>query len=230
MNEQNIPQSNEPVQSSQKYIWVTIIAIIVTAMIVGGGIYVWQKANLNSTQQTLQQQISVLQNQVDQLQGELAVQGQQNPQPEIDQDQDNNQQNDQSGNIENAHEALIEYFELLNTKQYSEAVSYHGSGYDYLHNWNPSTDENDFAGLLKNGCEMNGLQCLKVKSTVEQQKVSPVEFKFVVQFADKDGSLFKRGPCCGATEEEMPTKTNFEFVIKLVNDRYMVVSQPVYVP
>lgn len=91
-------------------------------------------------------------------------------------------------------------------------------------------DENDFAGLLKNGCEMNGLQCLKVKNIVEQQQVSPVEFKFVVQFANEDGLLFKRGPCCGATEEQMPTKTNFEFVIKLVNDRYMVASQPVHVP
>lgn len=226
MNEQNMQQPNELIQSSSKHIWIAI-AIIATAIVVGGGVYAWQKANLNSTQQTLQQQISALQNQVDQLQGELAIQRQQNLQPEIDQGQNNNQQDDQSGNIENARKALVEYFDLLNEKQYAKAVRYHGSGYDV----NPSIiDENDYAGLLKNGCEIKGLQCLKVKNVVEQQQISPVEFKFVVQFANNDGSLFKRGPCCGATEEQMPTQTVFEFVVKLVDNKYMIISPPVYVP
>lgn len=67
MNEQNIPQTNEPVQSL-KHIWITIIAVIITAIIVGGGVYVWQKSNLQSTEQSLQQQISDLQNQLTNLQ------------------------------------------------------------------------------------------------------------------------------------------------------------------
>ena len=43
MNEQNIPQPNEPIKSS-KHIWITIIAVIVTAIVVGSGTYLAMKA------------------------------------------------------------------------------------------------------------------------------------------------------------------------------------------
>jgi len=67
MNEQNIPQPNEPIQSS-KHIWITIIAVALTAIIVGGGVYAWQNSSLQSTEQSLQQQITNLQNQIANLQ------------------------------------------------------------------------------------------------------------------------------------------------------------------
>lgn len=67
MNEQNISQPNEPIQSS-KHIWITIIAVVITAIITGGGVYVWQKSNLQATEQSLQQQITALQNQIINLQ------------------------------------------------------------------------------------------------------------------------------------------------------------------
>ncbi|MBU0723151.1 hypothetical protein KJ973_02990 [Patescibacteria group bacterium] len=46
MNEQNNPQSNVPAQTS-KNIWITISVVIITALIVGGGIYAWQKSKIN---------------------------------------------------------------------------------------------------------------------------------------------------------------------------------------
>jgi len=67
MNEQNIPQPNEPIQRS-KHIWMTIIAVVLTAIIVGGGVYAWQKSSLQETEQSLQQQITALQNQLTNLQ------------------------------------------------------------------------------------------------------------------------------------------------------------------
>lgn len=67
MNEQNIPQPNEPIQSS-KHIWITIIAVLLTTIIVGGGVYAWQKFSLQATEQSLQQQITALQNQLTNLQ------------------------------------------------------------------------------------------------------------------------------------------------------------------
>ena len=67
MNEQNIPQPNEPVQSS-RHIWITIIAVIVTAIVIGGGVYAWQRSNLQSMEQSWQQQITDLQSQIDNLQ------------------------------------------------------------------------------------------------------------------------------------------------------------------
>ncbi|HAU66431.1 MAG: hypothetical protein UT30_C0005G0047 [Candidatus Uhrbacteria bacterium GW2011_GWF2_39_13] len=67
MNEQNIPQINEPVQSS-KNIWITIIAVVLTAIIVGGVVHAWQKIRLQSIEQSLQQQINTLQSQIESLQ------------------------------------------------------------------------------------------------------------------------------------------------------------------
>jgi len=67
MNEQNIPQPNEPIQSS-KHIWITIIAIVITAIIVGGGVYIWQKSNLESMEQSFNQQVLDLQSQIENVQ------------------------------------------------------------------------------------------------------------------------------------------------------------------
>lgn len=79
--EQTNEQPIESVQSS-KNIWITAIAIIATALIVGGGVYAWQRSNLKNTKQSLEQQISVLQNQISQLQ---ASQNQQTNQPVVEQ-------------------------------------------------------------------------------------------------------------------------------------------------
>jgi hypothetical protein len=133
-------------------------------------------------------------------------------------------------NLLMAKEALITYFSLLNEKKYSEAVKYHGSGYDYLWDWNPTIDRNNYSQLLKMGCEENGLKCLKIRNILEQQQASPSEFKFIVQFSENDGTLFKRSPCCGSIGEQQPTETDFEFVVRQKGENYLVVTQPVFVP
>jgi type II secretory pathway pseudopilin PulG len=58
---------NVPVKSL-KNVWTTIIAVVITAIIVGGGVYAWQKSIFRSTEQFLQQQIANLQNQITNLQ------------------------------------------------------------------------------------------------------------------------------------------------------------------
>ncbi|MDD5291419.1 MAG: hypothetical protein PHZ04_04935 [Patescibacteria group bacterium] len=60
MNEQNFPQSNRPTQSS-KNIWIMAIFVVATAIIVGSGVYAWQRLNLKSTEQSLLKQIVELQ-------------------------------------------------------------------------------------------------------------------------------------------------------------------------
>lgn len=70
MNEQNFPQPNEPIQSL-KNIWIIIVSIVITALIVGGAVYTWQRSNLKSTEQTLQQQITSLESQINQLKQNL---------------------------------------------------------------------------------------------------------------------------------------------------------------
>jgi len=68
--EQTNEQPIEQIQSS-KNIWIIVIAIIVTALIVGGGVYAWQRSNLKNTKQNLEQKISMLQNQINQLQQQV---------------------------------------------------------------------------------------------------------------------------------------------------------------
>jgi len=71
MDQQSMPQPNEP-NSDHKH-WITIISVIVTAIVVGAGVYIWQNSNLKSTKQSLQEQITVLQNQIQLLQQDTKV-------------------------------------------------------------------------------------------------------------------------------------------------------------
>jgi len=68
MNEQNLSQSNKPIQGS-KNIWIiTVTVIVIVTFLVAGSVYVWQYSNLKSTEQSLRQQITALRNQISQLQ------------------------------------------------------------------------------------------------------------------------------------------------------------------
>lgn len=65
MDEQNVPQTDERIQSS-KNIWIIVISVIITALIVGGGVYAWQRSVFQSMKQNLQRQIELLEKQVKQ--------------------------------------------------------------------------------------------------------------------------------------------------------------------
>jgi hypothetical protein len=139
-----------------------------------------------------------------------------------------------NNDIDLARRALIIYFNLLRTKQYGAAVVYHGSGYESLSNWNPDINPTDHISLLKNGCERNGLQCLKIKNVLSRQQISASEFKFIVQFEKPDWStgnekVFTQGPCCGAPDTG-ERNTDFEYVVKKVGGSFVVVTAPIYVP
>jgi len=132
--------------------------------------------------------------------------------------------------LESAREALIAFFSLLHAGRYSEATDYYGGTYDILRDWNPDVDEDDHATLFKRGCTGNGLQCLRIRIIVCEEQVSPTEFRFMVEFMNEDGTVFVRGPCCGASEEDMPPQTQFTFTAKKVDNRFLVQDLPVYVP
>lgn len=66
MDEQKISQSSDSAQKSDN-IWIIIIAVIITAILVGGSVYAWQRSKLASTEIKLHQQITDLQNQINQI-------------------------------------------------------------------------------------------------------------------------------------------------------------------
>ncbi|MCB9806133.1 hypothetical protein H6775_03160 [Candidatus Nomurabacteria bacterium] len=67
MDNENLPQPNEPVVGSKTIITI-VPFILITALVVGGAVYAWQKTSLNKTEQSLQTEITTLQNQIKELQ------------------------------------------------------------------------------------------------------------------------------------------------------------------
>jgi len=136
-----------------------------------------------------------------------------------------------SEGLEKARNALTTFFELLHQRKYEEAAELYGGDYQVLQGWNPSLDPQDYRSLLANGCEINGLQCLQVKRIMDEKVVSVAEYHFTVEFMKQDGSLFMRGPCCGASATDDPPESQFTYtVIKNCAGEFLVRELPVYVP
>ncbi len=135
-----------------------------------------------------------------------------------------------SSEVMEASQALGEFFTLLHVKNYGAAVPLYGGEYVTLQEWNPDIDSSDYAALWKNACELNGLQCLEVRSAKMQNQEGNT-FVFQVEFSNPDGSLFVLGPCCGADETEMPPVSQFEYtVVRNSRGTLVVMNTPPYVP
>jgi hypothetical protein len=65
MNEQNNLQPTEPIQNPKNSWIIILFAIFITALVVGGGVYVWQRLVLKTTERSLQEQINTLQKKVE---------------------------------------------------------------------------------------------------------------------------------------------------------------------
>jgi len=127
--------------------------------------------------------------------------------------------------------ALENFYTFLNQKQYDLAVELYGGSYEVLRGYNPSLDEENKEGFLRAACELNGFMCLKVLSAELVQAVDQGEFTYEVKFANPDGSEFILGPCCGASEEEMPPISIFTVHVKCEDDgSCFVMDLPPYVP
>ncbi len=129
-----------------------------------------------------------------------------------------------------AKDVLIQFFALLNAGDYAEAETHFGGSYEQLQGYNPDIDPSDHVTLWRHGCELNGLVCLSVhNATIEEQQGEA--FIFQVEFNNPDGSLFVRGPCCGADETDMPPVSQFEYrVMKTSEGNFLVMDMPPYVP
>jgi hypothetical protein len=136
-----------------------------------------------------------------------------------------------SEELEKARNALTSFFELLNQHEYEEAAALYGGDYQGLQEWNPLLNPKDHPALLQNACEINGLQCLRVKRIVDEKLITLAEYHFTVEFTNQDGSLFVRGPCCGGNATDFPPESQFAYtVIKDCAGKFLVNDLPPYVP
>lgn len=130
-----------------------------------------------------------------------------------------------------AAEALVTFFDLLQAGDYAEAAAHYGGSYEVLAGYNPNVDPEDVVTLWRNGCSINGLNCLKVRSHKTDGRTEVGEWLFNVEFSTREGDLFVLGPCCGATEAEQPSASTFPIRVALQEDgRYRVIDLPPYAP
>src|SRR3990172_4580066 len=123
-----------------------------------------------------------------------------------------------------ARGALLTYFSVLHSQDYNEVIYFYGGSYGLLRAWNPSVDPNDFATLFENGCTINGLMCLEARTVVQEEEISPREFKFVVEFMNEAGSLFFSCP-------KTSPQSQFTYTVsKDENGKFLVQDLPVYAP
>jgi hypothetical protein len=132
---------------------------------------------------------------------------------------------------EQAQLNLINFFDLLNSGKYEEVVPLYGGSYEVLQGYNPTIDPDNKVVLLQSACEINGFMCLRVDQVERFQSPSAGEFTYKVTFIGPDGNLFKLGPCCGATEEEMPPVSQFEIRVTCSeNHSCQILDLPPYRP
>jgi hypothetical protein len=137
----------------------------------------------------------------------------------------------QSDDYQIAQDALASFLAYLHEGKYEDAGRLYGGSYDTMIAHNPGIDSANHPAMLQNACEINGYQCLAVKSIMLDEVVSPTEFTFNVEFINEDGTLFILGPCCGGNETDSPPQSLFNFrVIKDQAENFVVMDMPPYMP
>lgn len=129
-----------------------------------------------------------------------------------------------------AQDTLISFFNNLNEGKFTEALDYFTTDektWEELDIYNPDK-ETDHADIIENYCQAT-LTCLPA-SIVRSTKVNDNEYNYQIQFRKEDGNIFVLGPCCGATEEEMPPKDTFDFTVKKIDGTFKVITPPLYIP
>ncbi|MDW8403317.1 hypothetical protein [Chloroflexus sp.] len=130
-----------------------------------------------------------------------------------------------------ARQTLIEFFDRLHRGDYLAAAQLYGGSYEALLYDSSSSSSVNPPTLLWRACTLNGFVCRPIKRVVASEQIDDETFLFKVEFLNPDGSTFVRGPCCGATVQEHPPQSVFEYHVRKVDGTtFMVMDLPVYVP
>ncbi len=127
-----------------------------------------------------------------------------------------------------AETALAQFLDKLAEGEYSDAAELFGGSYEELRYLNPRVPENDFQTLWRNGCQINGFQCLPLLRVIEAEETNSGEYLFTVELKDESGDTYEQGPCCGSSDNQ--TISRFEFQVIQSNGNFLVVNMPPFLP
>ncbi len=132
---------------------------------------------------------------------------------------------------EAARQALLGFLGALNEGRFDAALPTYAGPYDGIQVFDTSIPAEDHLGLLRNACQSGNLRCYAPIDATLESATGPTEWTFWVEFSNPDGTLFVRGPCCGASPTEMPPESKFVFRVVKANDgQFSVLDLPPYVP
>jgi hypothetical protein len=130
--------------------------------------------------------------------------------------------------LEIARNTLLSFFTYLHEGRYAEAAPLYGGPLDAVVVPDPESAGGDPGRFWEQACFL--LQCLLVADIVEEEQVAPDEFRFLVEFMWDDGTLVTLGPCCGASEADMPPVWQFPYTVRVIEGQFAVMEPPLYVP
>lgn len=136
----------------------------------------------------------------------------------------------QAADLAAAEKSLRDFFSALNAGDYAAAAALYGGSFASLVAMNPDIEPANRPALLEAGCTRNGLVCLQVRDIPGSSASNREHIVFTVEFSTPQGQLFVRGPCCGSTEAEMPSVSQFDYSVRWMGGKYKVMDLPVYVP
>lgn len=130
-----------------------------------------------------------------------------------------------------ARATMVQFFADLNNAEFESAALHYAGSYEELQYFNPGVDPADKVALLRAGCEINGLLCMQLMTAEQISVENGLIFHFKVSYRAADGTEFVLGPCCGATETEMPPVRYFDVTVRCdQQDACLVMDLPPYVP
>ncbi len=116
---------------------------------------------------------------------------------------------------------------------YQTAVALYGGSYDVLIAMNPYVDPTDQAALLRNACEANGFQCLRLQEVLSAEVLEDANettiVSLTVSLMNDDGSIFTLGPCCG--DDGSASTSEFVFNLQITKEgNFDVLDLPPLLP
>ncbi|HRF48480.1 MAG TPA: hypothetical protein PLC98_12720 [Anaerolineales bacterium] len=129
-----------------------------------------------------------------------------------------------------AANTLRDFLTLLHFRRYAEAAPLYGGSYEDLAGFlGPFAGSMEPVALWQKTCDNYFLQCLLPKAVSLDARTEASLF-FRVSFYNPDGSTFTLGPCCGASEADMPPRSEFSYEVTVSEGHYLVLGTPPYVP